>query len=141
MCGIVCRPGRRKTRSKTRRKNVGQGILEFDMNLSANQIRFIHAIIFLFLMGCLGFALFSVIRNQITEWTWFALLLILLEGLVLAYFKWQCPLTTWAENRGAENGTVADLFLPKVLADRLFQVCGVVYAITVVLVLIRWFTR
>ena len=28
------------------------------MNLSANQIRFIHAIIFLFLMGCLGFALF-----------------------------------------------------------------------------------
>jgi len=111
------------------------------MNLSANQIRFIHAIIFLFLMGCLGFAFYSVIRNQITIWTWFALVLIFLEGLVLAYYRWQCPLTTLAEKRGAVSGSVADLFLPKILADRLFPVFGFVYAITVVLVLVRWFAR
>lgn len=106
-----------------------------------NLIRFVHIVIFIFLMGCLAFALYSVISNRITSWTWIALLLIFLEGLVLMIFNWRCPLTIWAENRGAENGSVADYFLPKALADHLFLVYGIAYAITVVLVLVRWFFK
>jgi hypothetical protein len=111
------------------------------MNLSANQIRFIHSGIFIFLLACLAYALYSAISNQINQWTWVAIGLIFVEGLILLYFNWRCPLTTWAENRGAENGAVADLFLPKALADHLFQICGFVYVVTVVIVIARWLSQ
>lgn len=111
------------------------------MNLSVNQIRIVHSAVFIFLMGCLAYALYSAIRDQITQWTWIAIALIFLEGLVLLYYNWRCPLTIWAENRGAECGTVADIFLPKSLADRLFPIYGVIYALTVILVFVRWFSR
>jgi len=110
------------------------------MNFSAKQIQFFHAIIFLLLMTSLGYAVYSAASNHITSLTWIALGLILVEGIILAYFEWQCPLTTWAENRGAENGAVADLFMPKFLADRLFPIYGAVYAITLVLVVYRVFS-
>jgi hypothetical protein len=110
------------------------------MNPSATQIRILHSLIFFIMMGLLIYALYSAISNQMTHWTWIAIGLIFVEGLILLYFNWRCPLTIWAENRGAENGAVADLFLPKVLADRLFQVCGLLYAVTVALVIIRWLT-
>jgi hypothetical protein len=111
------------------------------MNPSAAQIRFFHALVFIVLMACLAYALYSAINDRITPWTWIAIGLIFVEGLILLYFKWQCPLTTWAENRGAKNGAVADLFLPKALADRLFPIYGVVYAVTVALIFLRWLVK
>lgn len=111
------------------------------ITLGARQIRFIHAVIFVFLMGCLAYAIHSAVRNHITGWTWIALALIFLEGLILLFFNWRCPLTIWAENRGAKNGSVADLFLPKALADRLFPICGIIYALTVLLVFVRWYFK
>ena len=108
------------------------------MELSANQIRLIHAVVFFILMGSLGFAIYSVIVDDITRWTFIALLLIFIEGVVLMACGWRCPLTTLAESRGAENGAVADLFLPRIVADYLFQIFGTVYAITLVFVLLRW---
>lgn len=110
------------------------------MNLSASQIKILHTIVFLFLMACLVYATYSALVNKITVWTWLAILLIFMEGLVLVYYRWKCPLTIWAENRGAENGAVADIFLPKVIADRLFPVYGLVYVATVALIVFRSLT-
>jgi hypothetical protein len=107
------------------------------MNPSVALIRFLHSLIFMALMACLAYAAYSAISDRITPWTWIAIGIIFGEGLILLYYKWRCPLTTWAENRGATNGAVADLFLPKFLADRLFPVYGFVYAITVVVVFFR----
>jgi len=111
------------------------------MNLNATQIRFLHALVFMVLMGCLAYALYSAISNEITRWTWIAIGLIFFEGLILLFYNWQCPLTTWAENRGAKNGAVADIFLPKALADRLFPIFGFVYAVTVAFIFFRWLTN
>jgi len=108
------------------------------LNPSATQIRLLHTLIFFLLMACLGYALYSAIINQINHWTWIAIGIIFMEGLILLYYKWRCPLTLWAENRGAKNGAVADLFLPKALADRLFPIYGIVYAVTVALIFFRW---
>jgi hypothetical protein len=43
----------------------------------------------------------------------------------------------FAERQGALRGSVADIFLPKPLADRIFPVCGTLYAIAVVLIVVR----
>lgn len=110
------------------------------MILTTVQIRWIHSLIFLFLMVCLGYAIYSAISGVITFWTWAALLIVFIEGLVLLYFDWQCPLTVLAERQGADSGSVADLFLPKFFADHLFQISGAAYVITVLLVLFRWFS-
>ena len=111
------------------------------MNPSTAQIRLFHSLVFFFLMACLGYALYSAISNRITPWTWIAIGIIFVEGLILLYYNWRCPLTTWAESRGAENGAVSDLFLPKALADRLFPIYGFVYAATVLAVFLRWLIR
>lgn len=41
------------------------------------------------------------------------------ETLVFAANGFRCPLTTLAENLGAENGSVTDIYLPGWLADNL----------------------
>jgi hypothetical protein len=48
-----------------------------------------------------------------------------------------CPLTLLAERRGATRGSVADLFLPKWLADRIFPICGTTYAVAVLVIVVR----
>jgi len=111
------------------------------MKINATQIRFLHTLVFIILMTCLAYAIYSAINDRVTPWTWIAIGVIFVEGIVLLYYNWRCPLTTWAENRGAKNGAVADLFLPKVLADRLFPIYGIVYALTVLLILIRWLIK
>lgn len=111
------------------------------MQLSHTKIRLIHSVIFLLLLLCLGYAIYSAVSGNITVWTWAVLAIIFLEGLVLAYFNWNCPLTVWAENRGADSGSVADLFLPKFLADNLFRISGIAYAIALLLVLVRWLAQ
>jgi hypothetical protein len=66
-----------------------------------------------------------------------AVVLLLAESVVLAASGWTCPLTVLAERQGALQGSVSDLFLPKWLADRIFPVCGTMYAVSLVLILWR----
>lgn len=64
------------------------------------------------------------------------MLALALESVVLAASGWVCPLTRLAERQGAERGSVADIFLPKALADHIFPVCGTLYGVA--LVLLAW---
>ncbi len=68
--------------------------------------------------------------------TWVAFGIVILELVVLILNDWQCPLTIFAENQGAVKGSVADLFLPKWLADQLFTIFGVL--IGVMCLLLFW---
>jgi hypothetical protein len=65
--------------------------------------------------------------------------LLLLESIVLALSGWTCPLTILAERQGAARGSVADIFLPGWLADRIFPICGTAYGLALVLILLRVF--
>jgi hypothetical protein len=64
------------------------------------------------------------IADRITSWTWVAVGLLCLESVVLVVSGWTCPLTILAEGQGAVRGSVADIFLPKWLADRISPICG-----------------
>jgi hypothetical protein len=56
--------------------------------------------------------------------------------VILAVSGWTCPLTILAERLGAPRGSVADIFLPSWLADRIFPICGTLYGVA--LALIAW---
>jgi hypothetical protein len=77
------------------------------------QIKLIHSLIFIVLSVCILFVLISGVFNCITGWTWGAMSAVVIEGIVLVSSGWKCPLTKAAEELGAADGSVADLFLPK----------------------------
>ena len=107
------------------------------MHVSFFQIKLVHTIIFWILSGCVLVALYSGMFDRISVWTWLAVGLLLIESVVLAVSGWVCPLTLLAEREGAERGSVADLFLPKWFADRIFPICGTLFVIALILIGIR----
>jgi hypothetical protein len=98
------------------------------------QIKVVHTVIFWVLSVCVVYVLFSGVADRVTSWTYVAILLLLVESIVLVAFRWTCPLTLLAERQGAVRGEVADIFLPKWFADRIFPICGTLFGIAVILV-------
>ncbi len=107
------------------------------MRVSIFHVKLVHTCIFAVLSGCVLYALLSGVLNRITRWTWVAVALVLLESLVLAASGWRCPLTILAERLGASQGAVADIFLPKWCADRIFPVCGTTFLIACAFLVMR----
>jgi hypothetical protein len=105
------------------------------------QIKVVHTVIFALLSACVVLVLYSGVANWITAWTWGALLLLSVESIVLVASGWRCPLTALAERLGATEGAVADIFLPRWLADRIFPVCGSLFAIACAILAARLWTR
>jgi polyferredoxin len=101
------------------------------------QVKLAHTVIFWILSLCVVYALVSGLADRITTWTWVAVGLVLIESVVLALCGWTCPLTILAERLGDAHGSVADIFLPRWLADRIFPICGTTYAIALVVLVVR----
>jgi hypothetical protein len=101
------------------------------------QIKLVHTIIFWILSLCTVYALYSGLADRITTWTWVAVVFLLVESVALVASGWTCPLTILAERQGALQGSVADIFLPKWFADRIFPICGTTYAVALVLIMWR----
>ena len=100
-------------------------------------IKLVHSLIFLVQSACVGVVAYSAIADRITTATWIAFGLVLVEGVVLALNGCRCPLTTYAERLGASSGSVTDIFVPKWFADRTFAICGVVFAVACLVLVMR----
>lgn len=109
------------------------------VKLTIFHVKLLHTLIFWLLSGCVVYVLFSGITGRITNWTWVAVGLVLLESIVLAASGWTCPLTILTERLGAVRGSVTDIFLPKWCADRIFPICGTTYGVALVLIIFRVF--
>lgn len=107
------------------------------MKLTITHVKVVHTVIFWVLSTCVAYALYSALTNDITRWTWLAVALVVVEGLVLLSCGWTCPLTIVAERLGATRGSVADIFLPKWFADRIFPICGTTYLVACVILVLR----
>lgn len=107
------------------------------MRLTILHIKLVHTFIFIVLSGCVIYVLVSGAFDRITSWTWVAMAAIVVEGVVLAVSGGRCPLTIAAERLGASDGSVADIFLPRWFADRVFPICGGLYLIGCAIVAIR----
>jgi hypothetical protein len=108
------------------------------MQRSITLIKFTHILIFCFLSSMLGALLYEVLVDRITSLTWIAVLLFIGEGIILRMNEWRCPLTSYAEKLGSAHGQVTDLLLPRWIADRVFQIYGSLFALALLLLLIRF---
>ena len=122
-------------RSILRWADLGEKTLAVKITLF--QIKLVHTVIFWILSLCTVYALYGGIADRITPWTWVAVGLLLVESVVLVASGWTCPLTLLAERQGAVQGSVADIFLPKWLADRIFPVCGTMFGVALALIVWR----
>jgi len=100
-------------------------------------IKAVHAVLFVLGSALLVALLYEVISGRITTLTWTAVFVFIGEGIILLAWGWRCPLTVYAENRGAASGQVTDIFLPEWLADRVFIIYGALFAVALVILVIR----
>ncbi|PPD58177.1 hypothetical protein [Dehalogenimonas etheniformans] len=85
-------------------------------------IKAVHSIAFWWMLACF---VYNVYAAATATFTWVLAVTYgthLIEGVVLIFNRWTCPLRIMAEKAGAENGQITDIFLPKWLADHLFQI-------------------
>lgn len=103
-------------------------------------IKIVHTLIFIFMIIWVGIVFFTLLLDKISILTWIGIGFMLLEGLVLLISGWKCPLTIYAENLGADDGSVTDIFLPRFIADQMFKIFGTISVICLVLLLVRMLT-
>lgn len=104
------------------------------MRMTLLQIKVVHTFAFFALSGCVLLVLYSGVSGRLGAWTWLGVVLIVLEGIALASCGGKCPLTVLAERQGAIQPGVADIFLPKWFADRIFPICGTTFLVGCILV-------
>jgi len=73
------------------------------------------------MLGCLIYILYAGITATFNWFLLVAVVTISIEGGAIWLNGWRCPLTTLAEKWGAEKGSVADLFMPDIIARNLFS--------------------
>ena len=81
--------------------------------------------------------LYEVVFDRVTLFSWIAVVLFILEGLVLTANGWRCPLTIYAERLGSVHGRVTDIFLPKWFADRVYKIYGSLFVIALLFFIFR----
>jgi hypothetical protein len=79
-------------------------------------VKIIHTIIWLFFNVVIFYMLYAVIIDKIDKWLWIGYALFILEGLVLLFFKFFCPLTIIARKYSDSTKHNFDIYLPEWLA-------------------------
>ena len=100
-------------------------------------IKWVHTLIWLFLVVVIFYILYSGIFNEIDIYTWIGIGLIILEGIVLLVFKMFCPLTIMARKYSDSEMDNFDIFLPNWLAKYNKLIFTTLYIIGLILVLVR----
>lgn len=107
------------------------------MSKTVFYIKLVHSLLFFLIGICTIYVFIAAAIDHITWLTWIAFVVAVIELLALAFNEWRCPLTDLAERKGAEVGSVADLFLPVFLSDHLFTIFSILFLITCVLLVWR----
>lgn len=100
-------------------------------------VKIIHTLIWLFFSVVIFYMLYAVIINKIDGWLWLGYGLVLLEGLVLLYFKLSCPLTLIARRYSDSDRDNFDIYLPNWLARYNKLIYCIIMAVIIVLTIFR----
>jgi hypothetical protein len=85
--------------------------------------------------------LFAGITKTFNILVLIAIVSILVNGLLLLINNGRCPFTTFAENQGAEKGSVTDIFLPEWIARNIFRVSFPLFILGLLLLAVRFFAE
>ena len=100
-------------------------------------IKLIHTVIWLFFVIIIFYILYAGITDQITLFTWIAIGLVVLEGIVLMLCNMFCPLTIVARKYSDSQKDNFDIFLPNWLARHNKTIFTTIYLIGILIVLFR----
>jgi len=82
-------------------------------------IKAVHTLAWFSIESCMIYLLYAGLRKRSDRRAAIAAAVIGAESLVFAASGFRCPLTTLAEQLGAERGTVTDIYLPRWFAHNL----------------------
>ena len=100
-------------------------------------IKLIHTAIWVFFVAIIFYVLYSGIANDVTIYTWIAIVLVIGEGLSLLIFKMFCPLTLIARKYSNSEKDNFDIFLPNWLAKHNKLIFTSIFVAGVIIVIYR----
>jgi heme/copper-type cytochrome/quinol oxidase subunit 3 len=102
-----------------------------------------HSLIYLFMSFCLGYMFYAAITATYDWKLVFAIGMIVLETIILAFSGWRCPLSAWARSLGDKTGNdlLSDYLLPDWLAKLTVPFCTLVFLSGLTLVLVTFLLR
>lgn len=100
-------------------------------------IKLVHTAIWLFFVTIIFYVLYCGITDRVNLYTWIAVGLVMLEGIVLAVFKAHCPLTLVARKYSNSSKENFDIFLPNWIAKYNKEIFTSIFVIAVILVCYR----
>ena len=102
-----------------------------------NVIKLIHTLVWLFFVSLIFYVVYSGVIDNINTYTWVAIALVILEGIVLLIFRMSCPLTLIARKYSDSKKDNFDIFLPNWLAKYNKVIFTTIFLIGLVIVLFR----
>ncbi|MCB0535207.1 MAG: hypothetical protein KDD14_23575 [Saprospiraceae bacterium] len=103
-------------------------------------IKLIHTLVWVFFVSIIFYTVYCGIFDKITVYTWIAIGLVILEGLVLVAFKMFCPLTLLARKYSDSEKENFDIYLPLIIARYNKQIFTSIFLVGLILVLYRTFS-
>ena len=100
-------------------------------------IKSVHTAIWVFFNLVIFYPLYAVIINRIDKWVWICFSIILLEGVVLLFFKNICPVTLVARRYSDSTKDNFDIFLPDWLAKYNKLIYSTIVGIIIILLVYR----
>ena len=101
--------------------------------MSLVAIKVVHTVAFFSIGSCLAYFAWSAIARRSDRRAAIAGGVVTAEALIYALNGFRCPLTDLAERLGSEHGSVADIYLPRVIEEHLPFITGPIFAGAVML--------
>jgi hypothetical protein len=98
-------------------------------------LRLVHGFIALLLMASIGVIYYSAASNSYCIWLFLAMAALLIEGVVVAVNRGNCPFS-YLSARYGDTKTFFELLLPKPIAKQMFRINGLTIAVGCVYLLV-----
>lgn len=111
------------------------------MSLGSNDklvlIKLLHTLIWIFFVVVIGYVVYAGVANKIDGFVWYAIGLVVIEGIILVVNKMRCPLTPLAARFTTASEENFDIYLPRWLARNNKSIFTSIFAFGVVMVVYR----
>ena len=107
------------------------------MNKLLLWIKTVHTIIWAFYVFIIGYIVYASIIDKIDVYLYSAIGFVLLEGVILLFFRWKCPLTILGYNYSDNHEIGFDIFLPKWLAKHNKAIFTTIFVIGLIITTYR----
>ena len=100
-------------------------------------VKLTHTAIWCIMVFAIFAVMYAGIFDRISLLTWVCIGLVFVEGTILFFYRWKCPLTLIAYKYTSNRDYGFDIFLPSWLAKHNKIVFSIIFTIAFVLVLWR----